>query len=216
MTTPFAAGPDAPEAVGGLVACPECDFLHVHTALQPGEKAKCVRCRTVLFQEPRWRPDQMLAMVAAALIAFVLANAYPILELRVQGIVSAATLLDSVVTLWGEGRELVAVVVFATTWLVPLLDLSAMAALLLAVLTGWRVPGFAPLLRLVQTVRPWGMIEVLMLGVAVSMIKLAHLARVVPGVALWAFISLTVLLAIILSYDLRNLWRLSPPEKGAS
>lgn len=198
------------DAAGGrLAACPECDHLHARKPLRPGEKATCVRCGTVLYREPRWRPDQMLAMVAAALITFVLANAYPILELRVQGIASKATLLGSVVTLWREGRELVAAVVFATTWLFPLFDLLAMAALLLAVLGGRRPVFYAPLLRALQSVRPWGMIEVLMLGVLVSLIKLSHLAQVVPGVALWAFIGLTLLLAAVLSYDPRCLWRLS-------
>ncbi len=219
MTAPSAARPPIPQptpdpdpiagACARLIACPECDRLHLHSPLRPGEKARCVRCGTVLHQSPRWRPDQLLAVVVAALITFVLANAYPILELRVQGSVSKATLLGSVVTLWREGRGLLAAMVFATTWLAPLFDLLAMTALLVAVLRGRRPAFFAPLLRLLQRVRPWGMIEVLMLGVLVSLIKLSHLAQVVPGVALWAFIALTVLLAAVLSYDPRCLWRLS-------
>jgi paraquat-inducible protein A len=31
---------------------------------------------------------------------------------------------------------------------------------------------------------------------------------VLPGIALWAFCALTVFLAMVLSYDLRNLWQL--------
>ncbi len=155
----------------------------------------------------------MLAVTAAALITFVLAHAYPILELSVQGSVSKATLLGSVVVLWMEGSELVAAMVFVTTFLTPLFDLLAVAALLLAVVTGRRPAFFAPLLRFLHAARPWGMIEVLMLGVLVSLIKLSHLAHVTPGVALWAFISLTLLLAIMLSYDLRHLLpQASEPE----
>lgn len=216
MIAPLAPGPQSFDAAGGgMAACPECDHLHVRSPLRPGEKARCVRCGTVLYQAPRWRPEQMLAVVAAALITFVLANAYPILELRVQGDVSKATLLGSVVALWRDGRELVAAMVFATAWLAPLFDLLAMAALLLAVLGGRRPAFHAPLLRILQAVRPWGMIEVLMLGVLVSLVKLSHLAQVVPGVALWAFIGLTVLLAAVLSYDLRCLWRLFPAAEVA-
>ena len=50
-----------------------------------------------------------------------------------------------------------------------------------------------------------------MLGVLVSLVKLSHLAQVLPGAALWAFATLTVLLAIIVSFDPRSLWDL--PEK---
>lgn len=214
MSPPLALDPATIDAAGdGLIACPECDRLHVRTPVRAGEKAKCVRCGAVLHQEPRWRADQMLAVVTAALIAFILANVYPILELRVQGTVSKATLLSSVVILWGEGRELLAAMVFVTAWLVPLFDLLAMAALLLAAMNGRRPAYFAPLLRLLLSVRPWGMIEVLMLGVLVSMIKLSHLALMTPGAALWAFICLTLLLAVVLTYDPRCLWR--PPPSGA-
>lgn len=209
---PASAGP----ADDRLVACPECDRLHVRVPLRAGEKARCVRCGTVLQSAPYWRPDQMLALVMAALIAFLLANACPILELRVQGSISRATLLDAVLTLWREDRQLVAVLVFATGLLAPLADLLAMTALLAAVLAGRRPAYFAPLLRLIQQIRPWGMIEVLMLGVLVSLIKLSHLAQVVPGVALWAFIALTVLLAVVLSYDPRCLWELPAGRKGAA
>lgn len=190
----------------GLVACPECDELHVRMPLRPGDRAKCVRCGTTLCTVPRRRPDQMLAVVIAALIAFILANTYPILVLRAQGIVNEATLLGSVAALWTEGQELVAVMVFATTWLFPLFDLLSMLFVVLAAMRGWRPALYAPVLRTLQTMRPWGMIEVLMLGVLVSLIKLSKLADVVPGVALWAFIALTFLLAAILSYDIRVLW----------
>jgi paraquat-inducible protein A len=155
----------------------------------------------------RRRPEQMLAIVTAALIAFVLANTFPILVLRSQGMINEATLLGSVATLWAEGQQVAAVMVFFTAWLFPLFDLLSMFLLLLAVETGWRPAFFAPLLRALQAMRPWGMIEVLMLGVVVSLIKLSNMADVVPGVALWAFMALTILLAVILSYDLRALWR---------
>ena len=189
-----------------LIACPECDFLHVRRRLRRGDRARCVRCHATMYRLPRRRPDQILAVVVGALILFVLANAYPILDLQVQGYGSRATLLDSIMTLWDNGRELVAVTVLATTWLFPLFDLLAMVAVLVPMILHRQPAYFPPLLRLLQKLRPWGMTEVLMLGVLVSLVKLSHTARVVPGVALWSLIALTFLLAAILSYDLHALW----------
>ena len=58
-----------------------------------------------------------------------------------------------------------------------------------------------------QTVRPWGMVEVFMLGVLVSLVKLAHLAGIVPGIALWAFAALMFVMAAIAAVlDPRDLW----------
>jgi paraquat-inducible protein A len=156
----------------------------------------------VLYRHPHLSPDQLLPLVLAALVTFVIANGFPIVELQVQGQHNSASLFSSILALWGEGRQLVATLVFATTLLFPLVDLSAMLALLLL---SRRVRP-AALWRFVQALRPWGMIEVFMLGVLVALVKLSHLAHVLPGVALWAFAALTVLMAVILSFDTRSLW----------
>ncbi len=195
---------------GSLVACKECDALHRRQPISRGEKARCVRCGAVLYRHPRLSPDQVLALAAGALILFVIANVCPIVELQVQGVRNSATLFGSILALWREGRQPVAALVFATTTLFPLVDLLALPALVLLSRRGRS----ARLWRLLQAVRPWGMIEVFMLGVLVALVKLSHLARVLPGVALWAFAALTVLLAIILSFDPRSLW--DHPGEGMS
>lgn len=198
---------DLREGVGvmteGLVACPECDALHRHRPLVRGEKARCIRCGAVLYRHPRLRPDQLLPLVVCALLTFVIANGFPIVDLQIQGQSNSATLFGSILALWGEGRQLVAVLVFATTLLFPLVDLLAMLALLLMSSRRGRP---AALWRFVQTLRPWGMIEVFMLGMLVALVKLSHLAHVLPGAALWAFAALTVLMAAILTFDPRSLW----------
>jgi paraquat-inducible protein A len=51
------------------------------------------------------------------------------------------------------------------------------------------------------------MIEVFMLGVLVSLAKLAHVAAVEPGVALWSFGALVILLAAAASsFEPHELW----------
>ena len=191
-----------------LIACPECDALHYRRALARGEKACCVRCGAVLFRHSHLKANQLLPLVIGALITFVIANTFPIVDLEVQEQSNSATLVGSILALWDEGRQLVAILVFATTLLFPLVDLLAMLTLLIL---QFRHHRSARLWRFVQALRPWGMIEVFMLGVLVSLVKLSHLAQVLPGAALWAFATLTVLLAIIVSFDPRSLWDL--PEK---
>jgi paraquat-inducible protein A len=51
------------------------------------------------------------------------------------------------------------------------------------------------------------MVEVFMLGVLVSLVKLAHLAGVVAGIALWSFAALMLVMAGISAvFDVRGLW----------
>lgn len=187
-----------------LVACPECDALHRRRPLARGASARCVRCNAVLYRHTYLHAGQVLPLVVGALVTFVIANGFPIVDMQVQGQTNSATLLGSIVAVWRDGRPLVATLVFGTTLLFPLVDMLSMLVLLLLSRQGRGRP--APLWRFVQALRPWGMIEVFMLGVLVALVKLSHMARVLPGVALWAFGVLTLLLAAILTFDPRSLW----------
>lgn len=64
------------------------------------------------------------------------------------------------------------------------------------------------MVRAMQSLRPWGMVEVFLLGVLVALVKLSSIATVIPGPALWAFMALTVLLTAILAFDPRGFWEM--------
>ena len=70
--------------------------------------------------------------------------------------------------------------------------------------------------RLAPLTREWGLVDVFMLGVVVSLIKLGNLATVVPGIALWSFGVLILLLtAIGASFDARDFWLLADANRAA-
>jgi paraquat-inducible protein A len=50
------------------------------------------------------------------------------------------------------------------------------------------------------------MIEVFMLGVLITIVKMVSLARVIPEAALFAFGALTLMFAVVVTFDPRTLW----------
>jgi paraquat-inducible protein A len=67
----------------------------------------------------------------------------------------------------------VAGLVLFTTFLAPGAVLSIMTHILLALRRG-RIPaGFSVIMRILQHVNPWGMVEVFIIGVMVALVKLA-------------------------------------------
>ncbi|MFL6636904.1 MAG: paraquat-inducible protein A, partial [Paraburkholderia graminis] len=130
----------------------------------------------------------------------------PLLELETGGITSHTSLFGALVALWNEDMQLVAAMVFCSTVLFPLTELAALLYVLTSIRQGYVPPGFNRVLRAIQFVRPWGMIEVFMLGVLVTIVKMVSLARVVPGAALFAFGALTLMLVLVVMFDPRTLW----------
>jgi len=190
-----------------LIACHECDLLQREVLLPRGGAARCGRCGAVLYRSHPESLERTLGLTAGAILLFAIANAFPIVGLALQGQVIQTTLWHTVRTLWDEDMKSVSALVFTTTIVMPALQLFAFAYLLLPLRLGRKPRHFAPVFRMLQAVRPWGMVEVFMLGVLVSLVKLAHLAGVVAGVALWSFAALMLVMAAISAvFDPRALW----------
>ncbi len=189
--------------------CEGCDAIYRRVALQRREVARCPRCATELSRDTGAQHERLLPLTLASAVMFAIANLFPIVEIEIHGLRSQTTLVGAVAALAGGGMSLVALLVLATTLLFPLLQLLILLWLLLPLRGArQRVPGFAWLVRTMQTLRPWGMVEVFMLGVLVAIVKLSSLATVLPGPALWAFVALTVLLTSVMSFDPRGFWEM--------
>lgn len=198
-----------------LIACHECDLLQCKAALARGQSARCPRCNARLYRHVPTRVDRALALTCAAAVMFIVANCYPIAGLTVNGTLVETTLSGAAMTLYRGGMWPLAGLVLVTTLLMPSINIAAIIALLAPMQFG-KVPRKPDvMLRVLRHIAPWGMIEVLMLGMLVALVKLQHIATVVPGVAMWACAAVMLLLAAAASsFDARRLWTLIETRGG--
>ncbi|MEP7083762.1 MAG: paraquat-inducible protein A [Betaproteobacteria bacterium] len=190
-----------------LIACPECDLLQREIALQRRRTACCRRCGAALYRSTANSLERSLAFTLAAVMLFLIANALPIASLEVRGQHIETTLWGAVHTLYNQDRVAVSILVFFTTLLAPALELALMLYMLVPLRLGYAPKNLALAFRLAPLAREWGLVDVFMLGVVVSLIKLGNLALVVPGIALWSFGVLILLLtAIGAAFNGREFW----------
>ncbi len=190
-----------------LIACHECDLLQRDIQLNPGCYASCRRCGAVLYRNATDSVDRTLAYTLAACMVFLGANLFPVFAIEVQGDRSAITLFGAVLSLWDQGMRSISALVLITAIVIPALELASLTYLLLPLKLGKVPPRYPLFMRTLQFIEPWGMVEVLMLGVLVSLVKLTNNFRVIPGMALWSFAVLTLLLAAAAtSFNARDIW----------
>lgn len=202
---------------GRLLACHECDLLQRELPLPPAGVLRCRRCDAELSRSRPDSVDRALAFTLGAVVLFLIGNAFPMVGLDVNGNLVQTTLLGAARVLYDDGMWPIAALVLATTFVMPLLQMATMIYLLVPLRLG-RVPyRFDVMFRVLQRVRPWGMTEVLILGMLVALVKLAHIASVVPGTALWTFGALMVLLAAASSaFDPREFWERTRVKRPAA
>ena len=201
--------------VPDAIVCEGCDAVYQRQPLRRRQVARCARCGAELDRHAGEQGARVLPLTVASLILFAIANLFPIVEIQVKGLHSQTTLAGAVVVLSTEGMSPVALLVLATTILFPLLQLCILFYLLVPMARERKPAGFGILVRILQMLRPWGMVEVFLLGVLVAIVKLSSLAQVVAGPALWAFMGLTVLLTAVLSFNPRAFWEMAlEPRPG--
>lgn len=182
-----------------ILACHDCDLLN-RLPEQVTATLLCARCGAVLY---RYKPDSIersLALTLTALILFLLSNSFPFLAMKSGGLIQETTLLTGIHELWKQGLHGLAVLVLLTCVLVPLAQMMGLLYILLPLKLGQRpAAGAAHVFRLVQEVAPWGMMEVFMMGILVALVKLGHMATIVPGISVFSFGALIFAMAAAFS-----------------
>ena len=191
-----------------LLACPECDALQRRPALAPNAAATCVRCGAEIEREKPHSLDNTLAFMIGAAVAFVCANAFPIMLLDAKGIPSSSTIYGLVEALFASGWPSVALMVLVTVIVVPAAQIVTSLYILVPLKLGRLPKLLRPAIRTLDWIWRWGMVEVFFLGALLSVIKLTQLASVTIGVALYAIGAYVLLLAAAVgAFDPHTLWR---------
>jgi paraquat-inducible protein A len=173
----------------------------------PGMSARCVRCGATLRRAKTDSLDRALALNLAALSILGVACLMALMTVSTAGMVRHATLLSGPEGMGRSGLWPLSLIVLFTTIVAPALKLSAM----IYVLVGLRLPRPPRHVRrvfaMVEHLRPWSMVEVYLLGVAVAYTKLIDLVHIDLGVALYAlFLLMLTMIAAEAVLDRQAVW----------
>jgi paraquat-inducible protein A len=162
----------------------------------------------VLAKQPSGPRDLPLALTVAAAIAFVIANVMPLMDLSVVGRVASTTIVGGAYVMWMEGQRITGVLVLFCALIAPGSYLLFMLTLQLAARRSPVPRWVSEMLRWVHHFQMWSMLEVMLLGILVALIKIAQLATVQAGIGMYAVGALVLLFpAIMVTFDPRELWQ---------
>ena len=182
-----------------VIVCPSCDLAHRAGPERASERTRCARCQASLQRPENGSIDAAIALSIAALVLFLLSNAYPLVAIQANGSTRSATLVGAALGFYRQDHAGLAALVFITTVVGPFLQIAGLLYLLIPLRRQQRAPGLNTVFRLLALVRPWTFIEVFMLGALVALVRVAAYARVLPGVALWSCALLMLTLAALTS-----------------
>ena len=175
--------------------------------LKNGESASCPRCSHFLTKLRTDAYSRVLAYAVSGLILLILANSFSFLSFAASGLESVITLRQTPGAVWEYGMPEVAILVAAFITVIPAVILVLLLLLCLPMERGVYRPWLAPVAKWIFLAQNWAMVEVFIIGVIVSLVKIAAMATVVLGISFWAYAGFSICFTLaVASLDRYQCW----------
>jgi paraquat-inducible protein A len=206
------------------VKCHECAFQVDVPPLAHRQRAHCPRCHYVITTHYQNMTQKLVAFSLAALSFLVAALCFKFLSFSASGQYHAIDILGSIEALAENDNLVLAILQSAVILVLPITILLSLLYLLIPVLCGKKPKNAAPILKLIFILRPWTMVEIFLVAVLVSLVKIMSMADIGIGLSFYAYALFAICMTATLMYlDKHQLYILtscalpaSPKPRSAS
>ena len=189
-----------------LTACPGCDLLIPIPAVPDGHYLACGRCGKVVSKSYHNSINRVLALSFTGILLYLPAMLLPLMTLSSLGIKEKGNVLDTCISFYVNGYYLVSVIVFVTAVVVPFLKLFLPFCVALSLKIGKKPDFLKSALKMLTHLEEWGMVEVYLLGILITLIKMGDVASIEFNPGFFCFIGLVLISMAIIIYLDRNLF----------
>ncbi len=197
------------------IVCEQCDLLVSIPKVSGSWIGICPRCHNKLYHYHTEPVLYSLCFALATLVLMFSADFLPFIGISTQGISNQVTLLAYNNVLFAEHYGLVSTLILLFMQILPIVILFIIIFLDVALLLR-RYPKIAPYcLKIYEWCVSWCMLDVFLLAVLISLVKIVALVDVVYGAGFWCFLLYVILFIFAVSYfDKYLMWDyfLPPPQ----
>ena len=178
------------------LTCHLCGQEHRTVHLEPGDKAKCVRCDSVMRRGTRAGPDSALIFSLTGLALALPAVFLPFVSAGIAGNERISALFTGIGSLWDRGMQPLALLVLLCGWLLPCAMLAVLTVLHAPSRLGGKGANYHLLERTSSVLGHWAIPEVQVLAVLVALMKLGGVVDITIGPGFWFYSAMALALLI--------------------
>ena len=175
-----------------LIICPKCDTLQKRVEVKGKKVAKCFKCKNILYRSARDVFKKSFAYSITALILYIVANLFPIINVVIAGEKRSLTMIDMIITLVKEDFFVVAAIIFIAIFLAPLSII--LSYIIIGILSFLKIGKNAVkiLMIYITQMQNWAMVDIFFVSILVALVKLFGYAQIEFGVSFYALICFVV------------------------
>jgi len=190
-----------------IIGCETCGLAQRASHLR--HNLVCRRCGTSLhFRKPN-SISRTWALLTAAYVLIIPANLMPVMSTGSLFGTENDTIFSGVVYLWHSDSEVLAIILFCASILIPLAKLFSLTYLLISVQrrSTWNPRVRTQMYRIVELIGRWSMIDVYVATMLTALVQFGSLMSIRAGSGAIAFAAVVVLTIFASkSFDPRLIW----------
>jgi len=200
-----------------LTACEGCDLLLPSSDPPPGHSSLCPRCGTTISRRSTHSITKALALSITGLLLYFPALLLPLMTFESFGFSDSANIIESILIFFHSGYYFVSFMVLISALIFPFLLLSLIFTLSLNLRLKRYPPFLSVFFKTYLKLEEWAMVEVYLLGIMITIIKMSDGADVHYHAGIFCFSVLVVIsMAITTVIDQDFFWRKIESGKYAS
>jgi len=169
-----------------FIRCPYCESVNYSS---DGE-VYCRVCKNKIGDEPNRSLSISWALLITAIVLYVIANSYPILEITKFGHTTGNTIIDGVIALWEEGSYPISIIIFLASVFVPLLKFILIIYILInstREIKGSKRVDQGKLYHITEVIGPWSMVDIFVVAILAAVVHMGSI-KITAGIGATAFV----------------------------
>jgi paraquat-inducible protein A len=181
------------DIIEDLISCPDCDLLLDDRKSIRNHALLCPRCGKTLHKEISDSVTKTLVLSITGLLLYLPAVSLPLLTFKTLGFSDTGSVIESVIQLFTSGYYFVSFMVLLSAVVFPLVLLGSIFIVSFEMKRDRSPSYLKKLFKLHLHLEEWAMVEVYLLGIMITIIKMADAADIVFESGIFCFTGLVLI-----------------------
>jgi paraquat-inducible protein A len=189
-----------------LISCKNCHKMYERENF---DSFVCTRCNHIVRKRIKDSLQVSLALTICAILLYIPAMLYPIMEVTRLGVKIESTILEGVVSFIEQGSYFIAIVVFTASVIIPLIKLVGLLFIFISLKINVKMHNNRKILifKFVEAIGKWSMIDIYVVAILASIVQLDEIFNIKGGIAATSFALMVILTMIAANrFDTRIIW----------
>ena len=189
-----------------LISCKNCHKMYERENFND---FVCTRCNHMVRKRIKNSLQVSLALTICAILLYIPAMLYPIMEVTRLGVKIESTILEGVISFLNMESYFIASVIFTASVVIPIIKLVGLLFIFISLKINVKMQNNKKILifKFVEAIGKWSMIDIYVVALLASIVQLDELFNIKGGIAATSFALMVILTMIAANrFDTRIIW----------